>query len=222
MLISLIRTVLLYIVIIIAMRLMGKRQISEMQTSELVVTLLIPDIAAIPMQNAGIPLVSGFVPIAIIVACEIILSAIMVKNRKFRSLVCGKPMIIIKDGEIDQKIMSKLRISTQDLTEALRQLDVFSLQDVSYAIVETTGKMSVLKKAQKQPPDASVLGLVVPNQDLEMILVSNGEISDFSLSFCSLSKEWLKGVLAGEKTDLSDIFLMTGNKNKEYNIIKKN
>ena len=121
MAISFIRTLLLYIVIIAAVRLMGKRQISELQTSELVVTLLISDIAAIPMQNTGQPLVSGFLPIAVLVACELIISTVMLKSAKFRRFVCGKPVIVINDGKIDQGQMRRLRMSTEDLSEQLRQ-----------------------------------------------------------------------------------------------------
>jgi uncharacterized membrane protein YcaP (DUF421 family) len=205
----------------IAMRLMGKRQISEMQTSELVVTLLIPDVASIPMQNSGIPLISGFIPVAVIIVCEIVLSVLMVKSRKLRTMICGKPVIIIDNGKINQDRMRRVRMNTADLTEQLRQLDIFSLSDVAYAIIETNGKLSVLKKPDKQQADASMLGIVMPDEGLEMILISDGEISDFSLKTCGLSREWLEGVLSGEKVSISDIFIMTGNKNKKYNIIKK-
>lgn len=149
MTISLIRTVLLYIVIIIAVRLMGKRQISELQTSELVVTLLISDIAAIPMQDTGQPLVSGFIPIAVLVVCEIVVSALMVKSGQFRRLICGRPIVVINNGKIDQKEMRRLRLTTEDLFEDLRQKDVFSLEDVAYAIIETNGKISIIKSRTK-------------------------------------------------------------------------
>ena len=146
MTISFVRTLLLYVLILIAVRLMGKRQISELQTSELVVTLLISDIAAIPMQDTGQPLSSGVIPIAVLVMCEIALSVFMLKNMRFRRFVCGKPIVVIDDGKIDQRAMRALRMSTEDLSEQLRQRNVFSLQDVAYAIIETNGKMSVIKK----------------------------------------------------------------------------
>ncbi|MDR0404513.1 MAG: DUF421 domain-containing protein [Oscillospiraceae bacterium] len=206
--------------IIVAMRLMGKRQISEMQTSELVVTLLIPDIAAIPMQNTTIPMVSGFVPIIFLVALEIFLSGIMFKNPKFRNLVCGKPVIVISEGKIDQKQMQRLRMTSADLTEQLRQLDIFSIDDVHYGIVETNGKLSVLKKPDKLEADASMIGASVPDTGIEMIVVNCGEISGFSLSVCGLDRTWIHNTLQEEQIDLGDVFLMTANKNKEYNIIK--
>lgn len=221
MIISLIRAILLYVIIILAIRLMGKRQISDLQTSELVVTLLISDIAAIPMQNSGVPLLSGLIPMAILVVCEIILSAIMMKSSKFRKLVCGKPVVVINDGKIDQSQMKKLRMSTEDLNEQLRQLDVFNISDVAFAIIETNGKMSVLKKPEKQPPDSSILGIAVPNSGIETIVISDGEYSDFSLALCGLSRDWVDGILDGKNLRLKDVFIMTANKDKKYNIIKK-
>lgn len=221
MTISLIRTLLLYIVIIAAVRLMGKRQISELQTSELVVTLLISDIAAIPMQNTGQPLVSGFLPIAVLVSCEIIVSTLMMKSSKFRRFVCGKPIVVINNGKLDQSQMRRLRMSTEDLSEQLRQMDVFSMEDVAFAIVETNGKLSVLKKPDKQQPTTSMLGIVVPDNGIEAVVISDGEISDFSISLCGLSREWIDGVLKGEHLELKDVFIMTADKNKNYNLIKK-
>lgn len=221
MTISLIRTIILYVTIILAVRLMGKRQISELQTTELVVTLLISDIAAIPMQNTQLPLVSGLVPIAILISCEILISVIMMKSAKFRKFICGKPIVIINNGKIDQKQMKRLRMSTEDLSEQLRQLDVFSLQDVAYGIVETNGKMSILKKPKQQQPTTSMLGIVVPDKGIETVVISDGEISDFSLSLCNLSKDWVMGILKGQNVKLDDVFIMTANKNKDFYIIKK-
>jgi uncharacterized membrane protein YcaP (DUF421 family) len=199
---------------------MGKRQISEMQTSELVVTLLIPDIAAIPMQNTTIPMVSGFIPIIFLVALEIFLSGIMFKKPRFRNLICGKPVIVINDGEIDQKQMQRLRMTNADLTEQLRQIDIFSIDDVSYGIVETNGKLSVLKKPDKLEANVSMVGAPVSDSGLEMIVINCGEVSGFSLSVCGLDRSWIENILQNEQIKMKDVFLMTANKNKEYNIIK--
>ena len=152
MILSFLRAVLLYIVILSAVRLMGKRQISELQTSELVVTLLISDLAAVPMQNTGQPLVSGLIPIAVLVMCEIAASVFMLKSGKFRRLVCGKPVVLINNGKVDQKEMARLRLSVEDLFEELREKDVFSIGDVAWAIMETNGKLSVVKKPEKDSP----------------------------------------------------------------------
>ena len=125
MLISIIRTILLYAFVILAVRLMGKRQMSDMQPSELVITMIVSDIASIPMQNTSHPLLSGVIPVAILVALEITASIIMMKWSGFRSLVCGKPVIVIKDGRILQSAMKKLRLTTEDLSVRLRQQGIF-------------------------------------------------------------------------------------------------
>ena len=217
MIVSLIRTLVLYILIILAIRLMGKRQISDLQTSELVVTFLISNIASIPMQNSSIPLLTGLIPIIVL----IVLSSIMLKSCKFRRFICGNPVVIINHGNINQKIMRELRMSTEDLFEQMRQLDVFSLDDVEFAIIETNGQMSIMKKPNKQQVDASMLGLNPPPQELETVVISDGEISESSLSLCNLSKKWLKNVLDRKHLNLKDIFIMTADRNENFNIIKK-
>lgn len=145
MLITIIRTVLLYLFIILSVRIMGKRQLSDMQTSELVITLVISDIAAIPMQNTEQPLLSGMIPILILVSLEIIISVIMLKNRKFRKIICGNPVVIINNGKILKDALRKLRISYEDLYSLLRQQEIFDIKDVRFAIVETNGSISIQK-----------------------------------------------------------------------------
>ena len=145
MLILLLRTVLLYAFIILAVRLMGKRQVSDMQTSELVITLIISDIAAIPMQGVEQPLLSGFLPIMVLVSLEIILSIIMLKSSKIRNIICGNPIVIIKEGKILESELKKLRISYEDLYSLLRQQEVFDVKDIKCGIVETNGSVSILK-----------------------------------------------------------------------------
>lgn len=221
MLISIIRTLLLYLVIITAVRVMGKRQIGEMQTSELVVTLLISDIAAIPMQNTAQPLLSGFVPILILVLCEVVLSVIMMKKSKFRKLICGKPQIVINDGKIDQAQMKRLRMSTEDLCEQLRQLDCFNIEDIAYAIVETNGKMSILRKPQKDTPTLGDLKIKTKDNGIEAVVISDGERSDYSMKLCGVDDQWISKTLEQNKVEQKNVFIMTTNKSKQYNIILK-
>ena len=221
MAVALIRTIVLYAFIIFAIKMMGKRQISDLQTSELVITILISNIAAIPMQNTAQPLLTGIIPILVLICCEILASFLMLKNLKIRQLICGKPIIVINEGKIDQKAMEYLRLSTEDLSEQLRQLDVFSLDDVWFAIMETNGQMSVMKKSEKQPPDAMTLKLKVPDGELETVVVSDGIISESSLQRCDLSKDWLSEIFEKEKVKLEEIFIMTAKKSKQDKIIKK-
>lgn len=221
MIISVIRTILLYIVIILAIRIMGKRQICELQTSELVVTLLISDIAAIPMQNTEQSLLSGIVPILILIVCEIIISLLMLKRAGFRRIICGKPIVIISDGKINQSEMHQLRMSTEDLSEELRQQGIFNIEDVGFAIVETNGKLSVLKKPEKDIPTAEELGIKTNDKGLEVVVISDGEISKYSLKICGLNRDWLFDILKKENTELNDVFLMIANGQGEYKIIEK-
>lgn len=221
MAISIIRTLILYAVIIVAVRLMGKRQIGEMQTSELVVTLLISDIASLPMQNTDQSLLSGFVPILILIICEIVLSVLMMKRARFRRLVCGLPQIIIKNGEIDQAQMKKLRMSTEDLCEQLRQAGCFKLSQVEYAIVETNGKLSILKKPEEESPSCSQLNIKPEKGNIETVVISDGELSKNSIEICGTSEQKIKKILNSEKTKLEDVFIMTFNNSGQYKIIKR-
>ncbi len=200
---------------------MGKRQISDLQTSELVITILISNIAAVPMQDTAQPLLSGIIPIAALICCEILLSFFMLKNAKLREIVCGKPITIISEGKLQQSALKNLRLSTEDLFEQLRQADVFCLEDVWFAIMETNGQLSVLKKSNKQPPDAQTLKIQTSDIALDTVVISDGVISEHSLDFCNLDKSWLQNTIKDQNVKLEDIFIMTANKNKQFNIIRK-
>ncbi len=221
MFISLIRAVIMYIVVVCAIKFMGKRQIGELEASELVITFMISDIASIPMQNSSQPILSGLIPIGVLVCLEILVSWLMLKSYKFRTLTCGKCVIVINDGKINQKELHKLRINVYDLCEQLRQMNVFSISDVAYAIMETNGKLSVLKKSEKQPPDSSTLKVQTEKSILDLVVISEGKINDYSLSICCLNRQWINDILSKEKINIDDIFIMTANKNKKFNIIKK-
>lgn len=220
MIISAIRTVILYLVIIITIRLMGKRQISELQTSELVVTLLMSDIASIPMQNTDQSLLSGIIPILILLGCEIFISLLMLKNSFFRRLICGKPVSVIKNGIIDQKAMKQLRMSTEELMEELRQKDVFKIDEAVYAVVETNGKMSVKKKSSAES-DSRQKDKDPGSDAMDTVIISDGTIADSSLRYCGLDRKWLGRVLSNEKLRVQDIFIMAANSEKRYKIIIK-
>lgn len=219
--ISLIRTLLIYIFIIFSVRIMGKRQISELQTTELVVTLLISDLAVIPMQDSGQPLFSGLIPICVLIACEICASILMLKSGKLRRLICGKPVIVISDGVIQQKEMKELRMSTEDLFEQLRQKDIFSVSEVKYAIVETNGMISILKKPEFEELKAGDLGIRNTGNDLEVTVISDGEISPSSLKICQKDKAWLFSVLDSHQIALKDVFLMTADSSGKHLIVMK-
>lgn len=221
MIISIIRTILLYAFVVLAVRLMGKRQISEMQPSELVITLIVSEIAAIPMQNTSQPLLSGIIPVMVLVALEIAASVLMMKSGKFRKIMCGSPIVVIRDGKILQNEMRRLRLTTEDLCVQLRQQDIFSIEDVQYCIVETNGKVSVLEKPQKRNPSADDLKVKIKDNKIETVVVSDGQILDNSLKLCGKNKDDVYKILKSEHTRLKDVFLMTLDALGKYNIVQK-
>lgn len=221
MAISVIRTVLLYIIIIFAVRMMGKRQISEMQTSELVITLLMSNIASIPMQDTDQSMFSGIIPIFVLLVCEIAVSYLMLRKSKIRKILCGKPVVIINDGVVDRRAMTELRLSTEELFEQLRQKDVFALEDVAYAVIETNGKLSVMRKPDSEPPTSRQLGIKPPHGYIQAVVISDGELADYSLNLCGFDREWVYSILKSKKIKLKDVFIMTCDKTGAYQIITK-
>ena len=221
MLIAIVRTLILYIFIITAIRLMGKRQISDMQPSELVVTLVVSDIASLPMQNTSQPLLSGIVPVLVLVGLEILTSVLMMKSRTVRKLVCGNPVVVIEDGKLLQKQMKRLRMTNSDLLEQLRQQNVFSLSDVQYCIVETNGALSVLEKPEKRLPNAEEAGVVIPDKKLETVVISDGKLLRESLALCQSSEKHIRKILASNQIAPESVFLMTMDGSGDYRIIRK-
>lgn len=221
MIIPIIRTVFLYLIIILAVRLMGKRQISDLQTTELVVTMLISDIASISVESNAQPLLSGVIPMIVLVICEIILSAAMIKNSKLRKIICGKPIIVINDGKIQQSELKRLRMSVEDLSEELRQQGVFSFKDVAFAIVETNGKTSVMKKSNRDTPTMDDLKLKAVDKGIEAVVINDGSLSKFSMELCDIDDDFIFKTLKKENLRLEDVFIMTANRSKDYTIIKR-
>ena len=221
MIISILRTVILYVFIILAIRLMGKRQISDMQPSELVVTLVVSDIASLPMQNTSQPLLSGVIPVLVLVSLEIAASALMMKSRLFRRLICGNPVVVIEDGKLLQKQLKRLRMSAEDLFAQLRQQDIFSIDEVQYCIVETNGSISVLEKPQNRVPTAQDLGVTIDDKKLEAVVVCDGELLDDGLKLCSGSRMQVDNILQENNAKLSEVFILTLDGNGKYNLIAK-
>lgn len=221
MIISTVRTVLLYVIIVFAVRMMGKRQISEMQTSELVIMLLMSNIASIPMQDTDQSMLSGVIPILVLLVCEIFISYLMLRRSGIRRIVCGKPVIVIDNGRIDQNAMKQLRISTEELFEQLRQKDVFDISEVAYAIVETNGKMSVMKKPENEQITVKDLSLQTKDKPLQVTVISDGEIEPASLHYCGRDEADIRRLLKKEKLGMKDVFLMVMDKQGAYQIVRK-
>ncbi len=161
MLTIIIRTVLIYIIVTFAVRLMGKRQVGDMQTSELVITMIISEIASLPLENPERPLISGIIPVLMLAAIEIIVSVVMMKSRKARGIICGHPIIIIRDGEIVEKEINRLRLSREDVYSLLRQQQYPDPSGVKFGIIEPNGSLSILKK-----------------EDMEHNGIESGELED--------------------------------------------
>jgi Predicted membrane protein len=221
MLISTVRTIILYIVIVAALRLMGKRQIGQLQTSELVVTLLISEIAVMPIQSRNEPLMNGLVPILALVLFEIITAFLMLKSGKIRRVVCGKPIVVIEKGVLNQKAMRQLRMTTEDLSEQLRQKEAFFLEEVEYAIVETNGTMSVIKKTEEEPATPAQMGIKVQEKGIEVVAVTDGEISESSIKVIDKTADWVVSILKQNRKTAKDVFIMTADTNGNYKIVPK-
>lgn len=220
MAILLIRTLILYVFIVVAVRIMGKRQISDLQPSELVITMIIADIASIPMQDNSIPLISGIAPMMVLVACEITVSVLMMKNSRFRRLICGAPVIIIEDGKLSQDGLRRLRMTTEDLFIQLRQEGIFSLEDVQYCIAETNGKLSVLEKPEKRKPTAEDMKLSIEDEGIEAVVINGGEFLATSMKLTGTDEKELNKILQKNNIKPKDIFLMTYKENGDYRIVR--
>ncbi len=209
MVLSYVRTILLYLVLIAVVRLMGKRQIGQMEPSEFVVTMLVANLAAIPMQDGGIPLFSGFVPIVTVLGVELVLSALSMKNVRVRKILCGKPVILIENGNILQQNLKKTRITLDELTGHLREKDVLSLQSVQYAILETNGNLSVFPYPKEKPASAKEAGIQVKKQSLPITIISDGELLKQNLSKAKKDLSWVQKQLEKREATVEQTWLFT-------------
>jgi uncharacterized membrane protein YcaP (DUF421 family) len=221
MLVTLIRTLILYIFMIVIMRIMGKRQIGELQPTELVITLLLSEIIAIPMQDNDIPLISTFIPALVLVGFEIITSLISLKSVRFRSLIQGHSIIIIDDGKLNYNKIKELRFSIDDILEALRQKDVFDISKVQYAIVETNGQLSVLLKPQYDTVTKEDLELKSEPQGYQCPVIIDGKIVTADFAICNMTTKKVEKLAKKEKAEIKDILLMTVDSVGNHNIIRK-
>ncbi len=221
MFVTLIRTVILYILAIVSIRVMGKRQIGELQPSDLVVTLLISQIISIPIQDTDIPLVNTVIPIFLLVGFEILTSVFNMKSIKFRYFMQGHPVVIINDGVLNQKLLQDLRFTVDDLLEALRQKDVFDISQVQYAVVETNGQISVLLKAEHDTVTREDLKLKSEPQGFKCTVVIDGKIVEDDFKICNMNKKKIINIAKKEKIEIKDIMLMTVDAAGNHTVIRK-
>ena len=209
MILSYIRTVVLYLVLIAVIRLMGKRQIGQMEASEFVVTMLVANLAAIPMQDAAIPLYSGAVPIVTVLGLELVLSALSLRSVRLRRILCGKPVILIENGNILQKNLRATRVTLDELTGHLREKDVLDLRSVQYAILETNGNLSVFPYPKEKPASAKAAGVPTRPQHLPITIVSDGKVLQENLMKAKKDMHWVQKILQEKRATLSETWLLT-------------
>lgn len=210
MIVAFFRTLILYTLIVAGIRLMGKRQIGELEPSELVFALIVSDLAAVPMQEFGTPLLAGIIPILTLFCLTMILSILTMKSLRFRAFLCGRPSVIVADGKLRQKEMEHNRFTLDELMEELRMQGVTDLTAVKYAILETNGKLSVLLSATEQPLTCRQAGVNPTEPGLPVILINDGHLIEHNLKGRGLDEAWLKKQLDTHHVKAySEVFFMT-------------
>lgn len=209
MILSYIRTIILYLVLIAVIRLLGKRQIGEMEPSEFVVTMLVANLAAIPMQDGGIPLFSGLVPILTVLGVELVLSTLALKSIGLRRLLCGKPVILIENGRVLQENLRKTRVTLDELTGHLREKDVLDIPSVQYAILETNGNLSVFPYPKEMPANAKDAGIRVKDRYLPITIIEDGHLSRENLRQAGKDEIWVRETLSNYRACVAGTWLLT-------------
>lgn len=205
------RTLILYFILMLGLRLMGKRQIGELEPSELVLTLIISDLAAVPMQDFGIPLVNGLFPIITLLCVSMLLSFFSLKSIRFRALVCGRPTVIIRDGKVLQQNMARNRFTVDELLEQLRSQGYSDISAVKYAVLETSGQVSVLPYTKDSPVTPKVMGAEVSDDvTLPVLLINDGHVMSENLHQSGYNETWLTKQLQERRlTSPREVFLLT-------------
>jgi len=195
MILGIIRTLILFAVVVIGLRLMGKRQIGQLQPYELVIVIMLSALAAIPMENTGVPLISGLIPILTLIVVHVALSVATLKSEKARGVICGTPSVLIENGKIVQQELSRLRYNINELMEQLRAKNMPNIADVEFAILETSGQLSVIPKSQKRPLIPEDMNLPTKYEGLPVTLIIDGHVFHKNLAKINLNEDWLRAEL---------------------------
>ena len=209
MFILFIRTIILYIIVVASLRFMGKRQLGQLQPSEVVIAMMISEVATIPMENVDIPLVYGIIPTVTLIITEAAFSFLTLRSKRIRYIFSGQPTLLIEKGRILEKEMEKMRFNIDDLLEELRGAGFANIADIEYAIIETNGLLSVIPKSQKRPVTPDDLNINVDYEGLPLVLISDGEINHFALKRSGFSEKWLIEKLKTEHKikKIKDVFI---------------
>lgn len=209
MLITFFRSIVLYIIVLIVMRLMGKREISQMQPFELAISIMIADLASIPMTEVGIPIFNGIIPILGLLVMHLIISIINIKSLNLRQIICGKPSILVCRGKIDEKVLKKERFTINELQERLRRNNIFNLGDVEYAILETTGEVTVIQKPEKRGTIPEDFNIVPEYEGIPYDLVIDGKVINKNLHKLGKDYKWLQKQLNAFKIKPEEALIVT-------------
>ena len=212
MLVSYLRTLLLYLVLLAAVRLLGKRQIGQLEASEFVVAMLVADLASIPMQDVSIPLYMGLVPILTVLGAEFVLAGLCLKSIRLRRILCGKPVILIENGRILQKNLSRTRVTQDELMGHLREKDILDARTVQYAILETNGNLSVFPYPSEVAPSAKDLKVHPKERHLPVTIISDGCLLGENLRLSGRDEAWMRKVLGDYRATVAGTWLLTVDK----------
>lgn len=203
------RTVMIYLILIAVIRLMGKRQIGQMEPSEFVVTMFVANLASILVEDVSLPMYRGVIPIVTVLGLEVILAGLSMRSIRFRRLLCGKPVILIENGKILQGNLRKTRVTLDELTGHLREKDVLDLKSVQYAILETNGNLSVFPYPKDRPASAKEAGIQAKPQYFPITIISDGKLLKQNLTIAGKDQKWVERVLQENKAQMKDTWLLT-------------
>ncbi|WP_392486113.1 DUF421 domain-containing protein [Haloimpatiens sp. FM7315] len=223
MFILIFRTIILYSVSMLALRLMGKRQIGELEPFELAIAIMISELASMPMQDTRIPIINGIIPVITLLIVQILVSIGQIKSEKIRILISGKPSILIDNGKINIYELKNQRININDLMEELRLKGYYDIGDIKFAILETSGQLSLMPNSSLNPVTKKDLNLNTPQDKLPITLIIDGKLNHKNLKISSKNMDWLNSQLKNNNiSSVSDIFLgVLDSKNNFYFQLKK-
>ena len=216
MLINFFRAILLYIIVLIVMRLMGKREIGQMQPFELAISIMIADLASIPMTETGVPISNGIIPILGLLVMHLIISMLNIKSSKAREIICGKPAILVYRGKIDEKVLKKERFTINELEERLRDNNIFNIGDVEYAILETSGQVTVIPKPNKRPTIPEDFNIEPQYEGIPYDLVVDGKVMYKNLEKIGKNYVWLKKQTEKFKIKPEEALIVTIDGNNQF------
>lgn len=216
-----IRTAIIFFIFFFSIRIVGKRQVGELQLSELITMLMISELAVNSIQDISIPISYSIIPMIFLLCAEVIVSFLAIKSQRLKKLLYGSPSIIIQNGEIDQKQLSKLRISVNELLSELRLKGFSNVRDIDYAIIEQNGQISIFPKRDKQPLTLGDTDIKKDGDELPFAIVTDGDISQNDLTHLGKDEKWLVGYLKKRNIELSSIYLMTLSRKGNIDIIYK-